>query len=496
MISALLGLDIGTTSTKAVLFDLDGNELTRASSDPYRNQSPQAGWVEQDPEEIWQAVLFTIREIVNKSKSVQILALSMAVQSGSLIPGDTQGNAVYPMVTWLDGRTSDLVKEWKQAGFEKHVKAISGWSLYPGLCLPTIAWLRDHMPDVFQKASHYYSVNDFITQRLTGKLVSNPSNAGGMQLVDIQSGQWSHELCEMAGISLSMLSDLQPSGSLIGEILEDVCAATGLSKGVKVVNGGHDQVCTALGLGINNPGKYLLACGTAWVFTGIMTSPDLKNLPGSLGLNFHAYPQRWTLSQSLGGLGASLEWWLRQAWAGVDGHINRREMFTSLGDELISTTVNQELFFLPITGGHADPATTRRGSFVGLEFNHTRAMMARAIMESAGYELRWALEPVVRANQPVDCLWMVGGAAQSPYWPSILANITHLPIQIPDYDNWPALGAAILAGYGSGVFKDFDTALQLFKKPSVEVMAEQKIMEKYDQGFEKYKEMIQLLHEK
>jgi len=99
MISALLGLDVGTTTTKAILFDLDGNELTRASSDPYRNQSPQAGWVEQDPEEIWQAVLFTIREIVNKSKSVQILALSMAIQSGSLIPGDKQGNAVYPMVT-------------------------------------------------------------------------------------------------------------------------------------------------------------------------------------------------------------------------------------------------------------------------------------------------------------------------------------------------------------------------------------------------------------
>lgn len=494
MIKALLGLDVGTTSTKAVLFDLDGNEITRASSDPYRNQSPQPGWVEQDPEEIWQAVLSTIREIVEKSHSAQITAMSMSVQSGSLIPGDKEGKPVYPMITWLDGRTSDLVKDWKQAGFEKTVKSISGWSLYPGLCLPTIAWLRENMPDVFQKATHYYSVNDFLAKRLTGLLVSNPSNAGGMQLVNIHDGTWSEDLANMAGIEVSQLSDLQSSGSVIGEIREEVCTATGINQGVVLVNGGHDQVCTALGLGITDPGKFLLACGTAWVFTGILDNPDWQDLPASLDLNFHAYPQRWTLSQSLGGLGASLEWWLRQAWAGIDGHIDRRKMYSSLSDELISTTVNQDLFFLPITGGHADPATTRRGSFVGLEFSHTRAMMARAIMESAGYELRWALEAVKMADQPVERLWMVGGAAQSPYWPSILANITDLPIQIPEYDNWPALGAAILAGYGSGIFHDLKMAMDLFRKPAVEILPDSKIQEKYDFGYEKYKEMIQLLH--
>ena len=120
--------------------------------------------------------------------------------------------------------------------------------------------------------------------------------------------------------------------------------------------------------------------------------------------------------------------------------------------------------------------------------------MARAIMESAGYELRWALEAVKMAEQPVERLWMVGGAAQSPYWPSILANITDLPIQIPDYDNWPALGAAILAGVGCGVFTDIKSAVELFNKPSIEILPDRHIQEKYDQGFERYKEIIQLLH--
>ena len=143
----------------------------------------------------------------------------------------------------------------------------------PGLCLPTIAWLRQYNPDVFQQATHYFSVNDFIAHRLTGKFVSNPSNAGGMQLIDLQSGEWSEELCELAGINSGMLSAVQPSGSIIGEISPTICNLTGLNPGVVLVNGGHDQVCTALGLGINHPGKFLLACGTAWVFTGILTSP-------------------------------------------------------------------------------------------------------------------------------------------------------------------------------------------------------------------------------
>ncbi|MBE0688220.1 MAG: hypothetical protein IH585_19675, partial [Anaerolineaceae bacterium] len=395
MIEALLGLDVGTTSTKAVLFNLNGQEIARAGSNPYHNRSPEPGWVEQDPEEVWQAVLSVLREIVDQSgNQFAIRAICMAVQSGSLLPADHLGEPVYPIVTWLDGRTEKQISDWKKSGLEQQVRSLSGWSLFSGLPLPTIAWLRLQNPEVFQKAKHYFSVNDFIAYRLTGEFVTNPSNAGGMQLVDIRTGKWSQELCELAGITPDMLSHLQPSGTIIGRIKPEIQALTGLNAETILVNGGHDQVITALGLGINNPGSFLLACGTAWVFTGILSSPELEKLPSTLDLNFHAYPQRWTLSQSLGGLGASLEWWLNRGWQSLDESINRQDRFTSLNQEILQTSPNQELFFLPMTGGHADPATTRRGGFIGLDFNHTRADMARAIMESAGYELRWALDAI------------------------------------------------------------------------------------------------------
>ncbi|MBW6475056.1 MAG: FGGY-family carbohydrate kinase, partial [Anaerolineaceae bacterium] len=257
---ALIGVDVGTTSTKAVLFDYQGQELARAISAPYHNRTPQPGWVEQDPEEVWQAVLSVLRQIVKgSSDQIAIRAICMAVQSGSLLPADQSGEPVYPIVTWLDGRTEKLISGWKKSGLEQQVRSLSGWSLFSGLPLPTIAWLRLHKPEVFRKAKHYFSVNDFIAFRLTGEFVSNPSNAGGMQLVDIRTGTWSPELCELAGITPDMLSLLQPSGAMIGKIKPEIQAFTGLNAETVLVNGGHDQVITALGLGINNPGSYLLA---------------------------------------------------------------------------------------------------------------------------------------------------------------------------------------------------------------------------------------------
>jgi len=280
---------------------------------------------------------------------------------------------------------------------------------------------------------------------------------------------------------LGQLSPIQPAGSIVREIKPEICQATGLTPRAVLVNGGHDQGITALGLGVIDPGKLLLACGTAWVFTGVTASPDMNRIPASLDLNFHIPPERWTISQSLGGLGASLEWWVGQAWTG-----DRRDRFAALDQELAETQPNQRLFFIPLTGGHDDPATTRPGGFVGLQLAHHRADMARAIMESAGFELRWALDALKEAKLPIERLWMVGGAANSPHWPAILANITGIPIRLPSYDYWPALGAALLAGVGVGLFKNIEAGLAHFGKPTRKIEPDDKLMALYAENFAVY----------
>ena len=482
MTISLLGLDVGTTSTKAVLFTETGAELARATSKSYRNHTPHPGWVEQDPEEIWQAVLSVLRYVMTRAgDNVRVSGICMAAQSGSLLPANERGEPVSPLITWMDGRTEDLITRWKDAGIQERVKTLSGWSLYPGLCLPTIAWLRENEPETFAAARHYFSVNDFIAHRLTGEMVSNPSNGGGMQLVDIHTADWNAELCDLAGISPEQLSPIQPAGNIIGKLKSEVCQSTGLTPGTVLVNGGHDQGVTALGLGVTDPGKLLLACGTAWVFTAVTDSPEMMRIPASLDLNFHIPPDRWTISQSLGGLGASLEWWIEQAWSG-----NRQEKFKALDRELVESQPNQRLFFNPLTGGHDDPATTRSGGFVGLQLVHKRSDMARAIMESAGYELRWALDALKAVEMPIDRLWMVGGAATSPIWPAILANIAGVPISLPGYDNWPALGAAVIAGVGTGMFESINLGLAHFRKPGLEIEPSDQLMALYAENFDIY----------
>jgi xylulokinase len=493
MMKALLGIDVGTTSTKAVLFDRTGTELARAISPAYHNHTPNPGWVEQDPEDVWLAVLSVVRGVMAAvEREVDVQALCMAAQSGSVLPVDANGEPVYRLITWMDGRTESLANQWRHNGLEDQIKTVSGWSLYPGSCLLSIAWLRDHLPGVFAASRNYFSVNDFITFRLTGEYCTNPSNAGGMVLLDIHTGQWSEDLCSLASITGDHLSPIQPAGTVIGEITPGICRATGLPEGALLVNGGHDQGCTALGLGITSPGKLLLACGTAWVITGVTDSPEMDRAPSALELNFHPAPDRWTISQSLGGLGASLEWWINQAWRGMSGHSSRQEAFAALDDELAQTRPGSGgLTFLPLTGGHVDRTTANYGGFLGLELDHSRADMARAIMEGAAFELRWALEAIRQAGLPVDRLWMVGGAAQSPYWPGILANASNVPICLPRYDNWPALGAAILAGTGIGIFESVDDGLSHFRKPVQDIEPAEAMRTLYDLNFALYKASAQ-----
>lgn len=481
---ALLGLDIGTSSTKAVLFDVHGKELARAESDPYPLLTPSRGRVEQDPEVLWTALGTVIHRIVKEiSANQKIIAICMAAQSGSLLAADADMSPLTPVITWLDGRTKDMVERWKGKQVDQKIRKYSGWSISPGLPLPTIAWLRENSPEIHQNTKYFLSVNDFLAYRLTGKRITNPSNAGGMLLLDIQNPGWHEELCHLAGIDQDQLSSVLPSGALIGPLHADLCRDWGLPDGIPLINGAHDQACTAAGLGVLNPGRMLLACGTAWVYSSPWLTPELDQIPDNLDLNYHAVPDAWIISQSLGGLGASLAWWISQV-----GPENREQRFKSFNAAVSDTNPNHDLYFMPITGGFDDPATTRPGGLIGLGLNHSWVDIGRAIMESPGYELRWALEswdPV----PPIERLWMVGGAASNPIWPEILASITGIPIQVPAYSNWPAVGAAVLAGVGSGVYSDLKTGAEIFQRGDRIVEPDPQMMATYSDLFGTYRRL-------
>jgi xylulokinase len=482
---ALIGLDIGTTSAKAALFDLRGHALASAER-TYGVFSAQAGWVEQNPEEVWAAVLQLLSQLSQAADDrVHIAALAVASQSGSLTPVDAAGQPACASITWMDSRSEALAAEWVAQGVDATVRRISGWHIHGGLPLATLAWLHQHNPDVYQRTAFWWCMNEFIVQRLCGHAYANPSNAGVTQLLEVTHATWSVELCDLVGVSPEQFAPLLPAGAVLGPLHPAVSRVTGLAADVQVVNGGHDQSCTALALGVREPGQVLLACGTSWVITDVVAQAHPSKVPDTLDLNAHVVPQRWTVSQSLGGLGAALEWLVNLCWQHLP---TRAERYAAMQDALQSSDVDLSApLFLPIAGGHRAPAGQQCGGFVHLQLAHTRASMARAVMEGAAFELRLALEQVRRAGMPIDALWMVGGATHSAVWPQLVADVTGLPLRVTHSAQLPAVGAAMLAGWGVGCFGSLDEAQACFVPPVSALQPDKSCTALYEQRYAAYR---------
>lgn len=305
----VLGLDAGTTSAKAVVVDQAGAILATGESDPIAVRSTPDGGREQDPEEIWQALATAGRRAIEGlGSSVGVAALGVAAQSGSVIPVTVEGRAERA-ITWMDTRFRSVPENWSDS-VAAMVRAVSGWMPTPGVGLSTIVGLQaqgirqagaDPAP-----VSRWASVDDYLVFRLAGQWATNPSNAAGMQLMDVTTRTWSDDLCSLAGIDPGRLSPIRESGSAAGELAGEAAAALGLDAAIPVVIGGHDQACAALGLGVVDPGHLFLSAGTAWVLTAVTDRTDVASLPPSLNLSPHVLGGVWTASENLGGLGAML----------------------------------------------------------------------------------------------------------------------------------------------------------------------------------------------
>lgn len=484
----LLGLDIGTTSIKAVLYDLEGRELATAGRG-YPLLTPHPDWVEQDAEEVWQALVQVLAEITPRAGSRAIMGLALAAQAGSIIPCDAQGDPVYPMITFLDQRSRAIVAAWEQDGTVEHLRALSGWRPFPGLPLPSIVWLRQHRPDVHAAAQRWLGPADFCIHKLSGRFATDFSAAAEMVLVDVETQAWSQELCDLAGIDPRGQAELGWAGRKVGEISPEVAQLTGLTAGTPVIAGGHDQCCACLGMGMLDPGGVMLSTGTAWVLTAISAAPDLAAIPGPMNLNFHAAPQRWTASCYLGGFGATVEWWLDQSFQSPDpDHLLDRGRLFHLFDAALAASPpgSRGLTFLPLEG----PAG---GVFAGLSLAHTRADMSRAILESTAFAVRATLDDLRRAGMPVEELWIAGGATKNPFWPQILADVSAAPIVLADYPSWAALGAAALAGWGAGAFPTLDTAVARLRPPTRRLEPVPSLAPAYAAAFARYHQLTQKL---
>jgi len=478
----LLGVEVGTSAIKAVLYGLDGVERVAARRS-IALATPQPGWAEQDAVALWRALLAVLHDIAAASAAHgQIAAMALAAQAGSMVPVDGRGAPVAPLITWLDQRAAPIVAAWREDGTDTFIRAASGWYPQAGLGLAFLAWLTRNAPQLAACAAQYLDVQGFLLQQLIGRPVTDFSEAAELLLFDRRTQAWSPALCALAGIDIGQLGTVIPAGTLAGCLLPAVAAATGLPADMPIVAGGQDQCCAALGMGILAPSELMLASGTAWVITALTSSPNLEQLPPGMDLNVHVVPGVYTASQLLGGFGAVVEWWLTLLYP------DRAERYAAL-DAALQSSGRNDLYFLPLGG--SVQAGSAPGGFLGLRLSHTRAEMVAALCQGISFEVRWALDALAAANLTAQQLWMAGGATHSLHWPALLATITGISVQVAHGANWPARGAALLAGTGAGLLGDLPGAVARWQLPLATVEPDANAGAHYTARFAGYQAAVQ-----
>ncbi len=486
----LLGLDVGTTASKALLLSVEG-EVIASASHGYGLITPREGWVEQDPEDLWQGVIAVCRAVLESMKPQdRLLALSVSSQAGTTIPVDAVGQPLGNAISWMDHRARSQSEHVQNTVGADRIYEISGWRLGNGLPLLHISWLRQCEPDIFSSARHFLFVNDFIIYKLTGQLCMNPSDAGITQLYNIAQGQWDHDMLEIAGIEPDQLSPVRDSGTVVGQLTAEASQETGLPQSALVVNGAHDQYCAAVGAGVLRQGDVMLSCGTAWVILCLIERLKLDS-KRRLSISRHAIPGKWGALRSLGGVGASLEWLLDNLWASSKG--NRSDLYDELNKRVSDVPPGSRgMLCFPSSGAHGRGS---RGSFIGLTLSHSLDDMARAVMEGIVFELRWTLEDIRESGISPGKLRMVGGAARSSVWSQIVADVTHVPVVIPSTTEAAGCGAAILAGVGSKAFPSPEAGYQILSGQENILEPDKENGEMYDELFEIYRTAGQQLQE-
>ena len=482
----LMGLDVGTTAAKALLFDLKGN-LTNSATYNYDLITPHENWVEQDPKELWDGVVETSKKVLKElNPDDKVRALSISSQAGTTIPVNAEMRPLYNAISWMDYRAEKQAEKVRRKVGAEEVYKITGWELYNGLPLQHIAWLRDSEPEVFKAARYFLFVNDFIVHRLTGKLCMNPSDAGITQLYNIAEGCWDERMAEIASISIEQLSPIRPSGTVIGTLRKEASEDTGLPQSTLVVNGAHDQYCAALATGVLHPGVVMLSCGTAWVTLGVLEK--LKLDPKSrLSISSHVIPNLWGALRSMGAVGASMEWFIDNVWKSSKS-VKRGDLYDEINKGAIQSEVGSNgLIFLSLTGGHL---RRRRGTFFGLSLSHSKEDLARAVMEGIAFELSFVLDEIREAGVKTDQLKMVGGAAESPIWPQIVADVTNIPVILPEVKQAAGCGAAILAGVGSGVYSSMKDGFEAFRSDETDIKPNKDNLSQYKELLEFYKKVF------
>ena len=467
---ALLGLDVGTSSSKAIVLSQDGRELARGRVE-YPLSYLDGGRVELDLTVVWAAVTTLIRQAAAQARASggAVRAISLAVSGDEAIPVAADGRHLRPCIMAMDNRTASLAEQFGRKVGRQRLYGITGLPAHAMHPLIRLMWIREHEPEVFAATAKMLCWSELITSLLGAAPVSDHSVASRTMAFDVVRREWSQEILDAAGVDQALMPGLAPSGTVIGEVPAGIAAGLGVEAGARVVAGGFDQPMAALGSGVLDPGDAGVGTGTWEALVAVTGAPVLTSRMLEAGYPFGCYvlPGRFFCLASNAGGGSLLRWFKDNF--GADDIRRARRSKSDPFDVILADLPDEPtgMIALPhFQGSYSpwmDPGAT--GAILGLSLATTRGEFVKAILEGTAFELRANIERLEAAGIAIGSLRATGGGARSPQWLQLKADITGKPISTVSVDEAGCFAAACLAGVGAGLFASAEEPVRAWVRP-------------------------------
>ncbi len=453
----VIGCDVGSQSTKAILLAYAGEVLGEAAVD-YAIDYPQPVWAEQ-PVERWTAALTgAVQQLLAQTgvRPEQVRGLGLASQVESVVPLDHAGRPLRSAILWMDRRATAQCERVRAAMGAEAVLELTGLNLDPSHVAPKIRWVADHQPELYARAARFLQPGSYVAYHLTGEQAVDYSNASAALLLDIRTKAWSPEMCAQFGIDPALLPPVRPATAPLGQLRPQIAAALGLRPETVVVVGSGDEHAACLGAGVIGPGLVGDIVGTAEPVCAVSPIPAI-DATGLIETHCHAHPEMW-LMENPGFVSGVNYRWFRDHFGQAEHDAAARagdSPYARLDAVAAQAPAGaQGLIFLPCLMGATTPTWNEaaRGTYFGFTLAHTRAHFARAILEGSAYAVRDLTDRLAALGLAPRELRVMGGGARSGLWNQIKADVTGLPVAVPHTAEATALGAGLLALLGVGAY--------------------------------------------
>jgi xylulokinase len=480
-----IGIDLGTSAVKLLLMDENG-VIKNIISEEYPLFFPHPGWSEQNPEDWIAAVKRGIPKLTEKIDKTQISGIGAGGQMHGLVILDDRDRVLRPAILWNDGRTQEETDYLnKEIGREK-LTALTGNIAFAGFTAPKLLWVKKHEPELFGKIAKIMLPKDYINYMLTGVHCTDYSDASGMLLLDVRHKCWSQEMLQICGISENQLPRLFESWQVVGTLQKKMAEELGLPETVKVVAGAGDNAAAAVGCGVVGEGRCNISLGTSG--TIFITSGTFRVDSGNALHAFAHADGGFHLMGCMLSAASCNKWWMEDILHTTEYGKEQEE----IREDKLGTG---HVYYLPYLMGerapHNDPAA--RSCFLGMTMDTTRTDMTLAVLEGVAFGIRDSLEAAEKLGISVKSSMICGGGAKSPLWKKIFADVLNIDLTVPETEQGPGYGGAILAAVGCGEYRNVSEAVEKMVHVTDTIKPDAETAERYEQKYQVYRKLYPAL---